>query len=62
MDRVPLVKICGNRTAMDVAVAAQLGADFVGIIFAESPRKVGIPEARAMVRELGSPLDSFELE
>ena len=62
MDRIPLVKICGNRTTMDVAVAAQLGADFVGIIFAESPRKVGIPEARAMVRELGSPLDSFELE
>ena len=47
---------------MDVAVAAQLGADFVGIIFAESPRKVGIPEARAMVRELGPSLDSFELE
>ena len=32
MDRIPLVKICGNRTTMDVAVAAPLGADFVGII------------------------------
>ena len=60
MNQSPLIKICGNRTAMDVTVAAQLGADFVGIIFAESPRKVGIPQARAMVRELGPSLDSFE--
>ena len=62
MNQLPLIKICGNRTAVDVAAAAQLGADFVGMIFAESSRKVGIAEARVMVRQLGPSLDSFELE
>jgi phosphoribosylanthranilate isomerase len=56
-----LVKICGNQTPEDVLAAAEAGADLVGMIFAESPRHVGIDEAQAMVRALGAPLAEHEL-
>ena len=57
----PLVKICGNQSPPDVIAAARSGADFVGMIFADSPRKVTVQTARAMVRELGFPLNHHEL-
>ncbi len=57
----PLVKICGNQSPRDVVAAARSGADFVGIIFADSPRKATVQMARSMVRELGSPLNHHEL-
>ncbi len=56
-----LVKICGNRTPADVLNAAEAGADFVGMIFAESKRQVGLGEAQAMVRALGDPLAAHEI-
>jgi phosphoribosylanthranilate isomerase len=55
------VKICGNRTPEDVLAAAEAGADFVGIMFAESSRRVDIHEAQAMVRALGDPLAAHEI-
>jgi len=55
-----LVKICGNRTPEDVLAAADAGADFVGMIFAESRRQVTVDEAQAMVRALGAPLADHE--
>ena len=55
-----LVKICGNRTPEDVLAAAEAGADFVGIMFAASPRRVEVEDARAMVRALGGPLSGHE--
>lgn len=56
-----LVKICGNREPADVLAAAAAGADFVGIMFAESTRRVDVAQAQAMVRALGEPLATHEI-
>ena len=56
-----LVKICGNRTPEDVIAAAEAGADFVGMVFASSSRRVDVDQAQAMVRALGGPLAAHEL-
>ena len=56
-----LVKICGNRTPADVLAAAEAGADFVGLMFAESRRRVDTQTGAAMVAALGAPLTEREV-
>jgi phosphoribosylanthranilate isomerase len=43
---VTLVKICGITNLGDARVAGDAGADAVGFIFAESPRRIDAEEAR----------------
>ncbi len=39
------VKICGLTTAADAKACHELGADYLGVIFAESPRQVDLDRA-----------------
>ena len=46
------VKICGITNVPDSLAAAEEGADYVGLIFARSPRQVDLRSAREIVRQL----------
>jgi len=46
------VKICGLSTAADVDAAIAAGADAIGFVFAQSPRRVSVDQARALTRDL----------
>lgn len=59
----PLVKICGVQTFQDAKVAADAGADFIGIIFAPTRRKIALPVARKIssyLRSIRYPEDEQE--
>jgi phosphoribosylanthranilate isomerase len=46
------IKICGNTNLEDAAFAAATGADAVGFVFAESPRKVDPVQVSAITSHL----------
>jgi len=48
------VKICGLRTPEGVAAAVAAGADAIGFVFAESPRRVSPADARELCRGVPS--------
>lgn len=51
---MPKVKICGNTRLEDARLAIDLGADYVGLIFAESKRRVPLETALSIVHPLSS--------
>ncbi len=46
------IKVCGITSAEDARTALDLGADFVGLILTESPRRLTLEQARAIRESL----------
>lgn len=40
------IKICGITSAADARLAESMGADYIGVIFAKSPRRIDVERAR----------------
>jgi phosphoribosylanthranilate isomerase len=47
------IKICGIMQGQDAAVAAEAGAAYLGVVFAEGPRAVTVQEAKHVVGAAG---------
>ncbi|MDQ3286298.1 MAG: phosphoribosylanthranilate isomerase, partial [Actinomycetota bacterium] len=46
------VKVCGITNREDARTATRSGADAVGLVFAESPRKLNVEQAREIAATL----------
>ncbi|MEO8578735.1 MAG: phosphoribosylanthranilate isomerase [Gemmatimonadales bacterium] len=47
------VKFCGMTRPQDAALAAEIGASYVGVIFADGPRRISAPQARRILDAAG---------
>ena len=54
------VKICSVRAVEHAVWAREAGADAIGMIFADAPRRIDLKVARAVRRELGSRIEIAE--
>ena len=54
------VKICSVRAVEHAVWAREAGADLIGMIFADAPRRIDIKVARAVRRELGPRVEILE--
>lgn len=50
-----LVKVCGLTRPEDAVLADKLGADLLGLIFAESPRQVSVGQALKIIQAVDKP-------
>ena len=50
------IKICGITNAADARLAESLGADYIGVIFASSPRQIDVERAQEIRRAVPSAL------
>jgi phosphoribosylanthranilate isomerase len=53
------VKICGTTNLADAEAAVAAGADALGFIFAESPRRIAPADARAIIERLPSGVEKI---
>ena len=51
--QTPLVKICSVRAVEHAGWAREAGADLIGMIFADAPRRIDLDVAKSVRRELG---------
>ncbi len=52
------IKICGITRAADAVAAAEEGADYIGLIFAKSARKIDVKTAQDILRNLPQGVDA----
>jgi phosphoribosylanthranilate isomerase len=48
------VKFCGMMRAQDAALAGEIGANYVGVVFADGPRRVTPAQARSILDAAGA--------
>jgi len=54
-----LIKFCGLRTPAEVALAAELGVQAIGFVFADSPRQISVEDCRALRAAVPTPIKAY---